>query len=72
MFGFNRAKHAVLEAAILATRKHILPPADIEAEFRKFAIIIAKTGGPQEKAAFEALCAACGIASVPQPAEGKS
>src|SRR5437867_4293937 len=27
-FGFNRAKHAVLEAAILATRTALLPPDD--------------------------------------------
>jgi hypothetical protein len=47
-FGFNRAKHAVVEAAILATRTDFLPLADIEAEFRKLAIIVAKTGGPAE------------------------
>src|SRR5262249_2639665 len=29
-FGFNRAKHAVLEAAILATRLHLLPPGDVQ------------------------------------------
>src|SRR5262249_54461085 len=28
-FGFNRAKHAVVEAAILASRVHIVPRADI-------------------------------------------
>src|SRR5262245_20720040 len=32
-FGFNRAKHAVLEAAILATRTAFLPLGDIAAEF---------------------------------------
>lgn len=51
-FGFNRAKHAVLEAAILATRTDFLPLADIEAEFRKLAVIVAKTGGDAEQAAF--------------------
>lgn len=47
-FGFNRAKHAVVEAAILATRTDFLPLADIQAEFRKLAIIVDKTGGAQE------------------------
>jgi hypothetical protein len=54
-FGFNRAKHAVVEAAILATRTSFLPLADIEAEFRKLATIIDKTGGDQEHQAFELL-----------------
>ncbi len=69
-FGFNRAKHAVLEAAILATRTAFLPLDDIAAEFRKLAVIVKKTGGPQEHAAFALLeqhlekCigAACGLA----------
>lgn len=51
-FGFNRAKHAVLEAAILATRTALIPLAEIEAEFRKLASLVEKTGGPQERAAF--------------------
>jgi uncharacterized protein len=54
-FGFNRAKHAVVEAAILATRTDFLPLDEIEAEYRKFAVIVEKTGGEQEKAAFEFL-----------------
>lgn len=51
-FGFNRAKHAVVEAAILATRTAFLPAADIAAEFRKLKVIVDKTGGDQEKEAF--------------------
>jgi hypothetical protein len=47
-FGFNRGKHAVLEAAILATRLHLLPREEIEAEYRKFQVIVDKTGGPAE------------------------
>jgi hypothetical protein len=47
-FGFNRAKHAVVEAAILATRTDFLPLADIQAEFRKLAVIVDKTGGALE------------------------
>jgi uncharacterized protein len=50
-FGFNRAKHAVVEAAILATRTDFLPLEEIEADYRKFAVIVQKTGGPQEQAA---------------------
>lgn len=54
-FGFNRAKHAVLEAAILATRTSFLPLDEISAEFAKLDIIITKTGGPSEREAFELL-----------------
>jgi hypothetical protein len=50
--GFNRGKHAVLEAAILATRISILPLSEIEAEFRKLRVVVEKTGGAQEKEAF--------------------
>jgi uncharacterized protein len=50
--GFNRAKHAVVEAAILATRIHLLPRAEIQAEFRKLAVLVEKTGGHQEHEAF--------------------
>ena len=49
-FGFNRAKHAVVEAAILATRFHLLPLAEVAAEFRKLRVIVGKTGGPAEHA----------------------
>ena len=56
-FGFNRAKHAVLEAAILATRTHLLPIEEIEGEFRKLEIIVNKTGGDREKEAFDFLSA---------------
>jgi uncharacterized protein len=54
-FGFNRAKHAVVEAAILATRTSFLPLAGILAEMRKLAIIVDKTGGGREHEAFEFL-----------------
>jgi uncharacterized protein len=54
-FGFNRAKHAVLEAAILATRFHLLPPEEIATEFRKLRIIIEKTGAEAEFAAMRFL-----------------
>lgn len=54
-FGFNRAKHAVVEAAILATRTDFLPLEEIEAEYRKLAVLVDKTGGEQEHAAFAVL-----------------
>ncbi len=51
-FGFNRAKHAVVEAAILATRTDFLPLDEIMAEYRKLAVLVDKTGGEQERQAF--------------------
>ena len=54
-FGFNRAKHAVLEAAILATRIGILPSEQIMAELQRLAIPVEKTAGTQEREAFEFL-----------------
>jgi hypothetical protein len=51
-FGFNRAKHAVLEAAILATRTHLLGAEEIEKEYERLAVLVAKTGGPREVEAF--------------------
>jgi hypothetical protein len=53
--GFNRAKHAVIEAAILATRIGIVPAADIQSEMRRLATPIEKTAGEQERLAFEFL-----------------
>lgn len=47
-FGFNRARHAVLEAAILATRFHLLNLDEVTAEFRNLRVIVTKTGGPAE------------------------
>ena len=54
-FGFNRAKHAVLEAAILATRLHLLPAQEIAAEFARLKVLVDKTGGDQEHRAFTLL-----------------
>ena len=47
--GFNRARHAVLEAAILATRTHLLPPEQICDEFARLQVIVDKTAGPRER-----------------------
>ncbi len=51
-FGFNRAKHAVVEAAILATRVGLLEANHIRAELERLAVIVEKTGGHQERRAF--------------------
>ncbi len=54
-FGFNRGKHAVLEAAILATRTSFLPLEEIAQEFARLAVLVEKTGGRQEREALALL-----------------
>lgn len=54
-FGFNRAKHAVIEAAILATRTHLLPAEEVLGEMERLQPLIEKTGGPEEHLGFELL-----------------
>ena len=54
-FGFNRAKHAVIETAILATRTHILAPELITEELERLHPLVDKTAGPAEHRAFEFL-----------------
>jgi hypothetical protein len=46
--GFNRARHAVLEAAIYVTRLHLLPRAFIESELARLQVIVDKTAGAHE------------------------
>lgn len=53
--GFNRARHAVLEAAILATRTHLLPAEQIRSEFARLQVIVDKTAGPREREAMALL-----------------
>jgi hypothetical protein len=53
--GFNRARNAVLEAAILATRTHLLPPEQISEEFARLQVVVDKTAGPREREAMELL-----------------
>jgi hypothetical protein len=55
--GFNRARHAVLEAAIYATRLHMLPRAFIDSEIARLQVIVDKTAGPQELEAMALLSA---------------
>jgi hypothetical protein len=54
-FGFNRARHAIVEAAILATRLNLLPLAEVAAEFAKLRVVVGKTGGPAEHKAMDFL-----------------
>ncbi len=51
-WGFNRAKFAVLEAAILATRVNFLPVGEIEGQLPRLKTIVEKTGGDMETRAF--------------------
>ena len=54
-FGLNRAKHAVVEAAILATRIEFLPADDILSQFESLQVLVDKTGGADEREAFRFL-----------------
>jgi hypothetical protein len=51
--GFNRAQAAVVEAAILVSRLHMLPAEKIEREIAYLQIAIDKTAGPRERQAWE-------------------
>jgi uncharacterized protein len=55
--GFNRARHAVLETAILATRTHLIPAEQIQAEMEKLQVIVDKTAGQREQEAMALLTA---------------
>ena len=55
--GFNRARHAVLEAAIYATRLHLLPREFIASELERLQVIVDKTAGPEEHEAMALLTA---------------
>ena len=53
--GFNRAKNAVIEAAILATRVRFLEMEKILKEYLRFSEIVKKTGGEEEALAMQYL-----------------
>jgi hypothetical protein len=53
--GFNRARHAVLEAAIYATRVHLLTRDFLESELARLSIIVDKTAGRNEHEAMALL-----------------
>ncbi len=46
--GFNRAQNAVIEAAILISRLHMIPRSEIEQELARLEIAVGKTAGPEE------------------------
>ena len=54
-FGFNRAMHACLETAILATRIGILPDEEIRTQVELLAVPVEKTAGDRERRAFALL-----------------
>jgi hypothetical protein len=54
-FGLNRAKHAVVEAAILATRVAWTPSDELRGSFGRLAVLVEKTGGAAEQRAFALL-----------------
>ena len=55
--GFNRAQAAVVEAAILVSRLHLLPRDKIERELAYLEIAVTKTAGPRERRAWDWLMA---------------
>ena len=50
--GDNRARAAVIEAAILSTRLHLLPADKVRAEMAYLAVAVGKTAGPAETEAW--------------------
>jgi uncharacterized protein len=55
--GFNRACHAVLEASILASRAKRLPADELRADLARLAVLVDKTAGPRERAAWDCVLA---------------
>jgi hypothetical protein len=51
--GFNRAQVAVIEAAILVSRLHMLPRDKVEREIAYLEIAVGKTAGAREREAWE-------------------
>jgi hypothetical protein len=49
--GFCRARNAVIEATILATRLHLTPPPEVEAELVRLQTIVDKCGDGREREA---------------------
>jgi hypothetical protein len=55
MGGFNRARAALVEGAILATRLHLNSPASIRSDLERLAAIVTRTGGRREREAMNFL-----------------
>jgi hypothetical protein len=53
--GFNRARHALLELAIHATRLWLVEPAVVRAELERARVLVQKTGGSREEQAYQVL-----------------
>jgi len=51
--GFSRARHAVIEATILATRLHLTGREVVLLEIARLQPLVDKTGGPEEREAFD-------------------
>ena len=66
--GWNRARHAVLEAAILATRAHLLPREAALEKLASLAVLVKKTGGPAEEEALRLLREHVNAVERPPPA----
>lgn len=66
--GFNRARHAVLETAIYATRVHMLARDFLDAELARLQVIVNKTAGPAEHEAMALLAEYIRSAPVPDQA----
>ena len=54
-FGFNRARHAIVEASILATRLFLTGREPVLQEFERLQVIVDKTGGDREQQAMTEL-----------------
>ena len=65
--GFNRARHAVLETAIYATRVHMLERDFLDSELVRLQVIVDKTAGPAEHEAMAVLANYIRSAPLPQP-----
>ena len=53
--GFSRARSAVIEAAVLATRLHLHQRKDVETALDRYGGVVSKTGGEREREAMRYL-----------------
>jgi uncharacterized protein len=54
-YGWNRAKHAIVELAILVSRAHLLEAGFLEDEVKRLKVLVDKTGGQNEHQAYDLL-----------------
>ncbi len=54
-WGLNRARNAILEAAIVATRLHILDANDVQTQMQQLEVIVQKTANAADAETFEFL-----------------